>query len=137
VIGGMTPIACLAVITSSNAPQWSPPVIGGMTRTTSKNGALPEVAAMEPAGDQRDDNQGEEYHNSGRDAPQWSPPAIGENTCSHRPPLCRMVMPQWGPPAIGGSTSHPPMPIRIHQSAAMEPACNRREHDTHTRAADR
>ena len=92
----------IADLTAS--PQWSPPLIGGSTFTTS--GVVPAVSP-----------------------PQWSPPLIGgSTTISHDPAFTEAVAAM--EPAVDrrehrrAATGHGAGP-----PAAMEPAVDRREHD--------
>src|SRR5579875_957341 len=96
-------------------PQWSPPVMGGMT--------------SEP-----------QYGTNEQLLPQWSPPVMGGMTrWKSGPPgkgdraamgaarSPRSSAPQWSPPVMGGMTSAPSTTISAPSGAAMEPARNGRD----------
>src|SRR5512133_3367625 len=86
---------------SRSAPQWSPPLMGGMTPDPGAErrapvpgaamepaadgrddvgvrgrGGLPRAAAMEPAADGRDDDLWHEELTHMEEQPQWSPPLM-------------------------------------------------------------
>src|SRR5579875_1505578 len=108
-------------------PQWSPPVMGGMTRPGRvRLGRLPP-AAMEPARNGRDDSQPSWSYPSRSQPPQWSPPVMGGMT--YRPIAVASVpeMPQWSPPVMGGMTRLARTGARRGGKAAMEPARNGRD----------
>src|SRR5579875_1140811 len=60
-------------------PQWSPPVMGGMTGPCSLAASQAKGAAMEPARNGRDDRPGPRPLPAER-GPQWSPPVMGGMT---------------------------------------------------------
>jgi hypothetical protein len=80
-----------------------PPKISGMTRRQPLHGVTGDHAAMEPAGDRRD-----EVHPVIRMAHIWAAP-------------------QWGPPMNGGTTVEPGGAPGHTGLTAMEPAGHRRD----------
>src|SRR5579875_3071550 len=83
-------------------PQWSPPVMGGMTSRL----IYPVYTVYRP---------------------QWSPPVMGGMTQKIPHTTPRSSSPQWSPPVMGGMTRPAPDPPRPRQGAAMEPARNGRD----------
>src|SRR5215467_8627973 len=101
------------------SPQWSPPMIGGMTAAGVEGDLAEQAAAMEPADDRRDDaatTLGIQHYQK---MPQWSPPMIGGMT--GRRPVIRgnYETPQWSPPMIGGMTFPATSIVSAIQVAAM------------------
>src|SRR6202034_1270554 len=79
VMGGMTP-GLLDRLDRDHVPQWSPPVMGGMT--PARPGHLPVLHL-----------------------PQWSPPVMGGMTPDSGPSTAGdSPKPQWSPPVMGGMT---------------------------------
>ena len=84
-------------------PQWSPPVIGGVTLLIFQNDVP-------------------------RKMPQWSPPVIGGVTGPPAlPPGLKLSRPQWSPPVIGGVTLKAEAMQQSPREATTEPAGNRRD----------
>src|SRR5579875_432126 len=83
-------------------PQWSPPVMGGMT------GYPCWLVAAEPL-------------------PQWSPPVMGGMTLEVALLEASPLTPQWSPPVMGGMTREPVDEHGPADRAAMEPARNGRD----------
>ena len=54
-VGGMTAPTSLKTLPSWVRPQWSPPLVGGMTRRDGEDAIRDREAAMEPAAGGRDD----------------------------------------------------------------------------------
>src|SRR5579875_661613 len=84
-------------------PQWSPPVMGGMTGPCSLAASQAKGAAMEPARNGRDDRPGPRPLPAER-GPQWSPPVMGGMTPDRSPARAGPGRPQWSPPVMGGMT---------------------------------
>src|SRR6266487_4158873 len=86
-------------------PQWSPPLMGGMTRALRPDQVGHVRAAMEPAADGRDDPAAAPFASLPAASPQWSPPLMGGMTALHPayPPV--IYWPQWSPPLMGGMTA--------------------------------
>ena len=125
---------------------------GGNTGPEHPSDVVPQLAAMEPAGDRREHGLGSGWRLVVR--PQWSPPLTGGNTrprfvaarehadraamepagdrrehghaVGHGPVTA--ALPQWSPPVNGGSTVMPDVSAPVIDAAAMEPAVERREH---------
>src|SRR5579875_2251484 len=132
-------------------PQWSPPVMGGMTLENAAKLRPVGVAAMEPARNGRDDPLPAGVTTPVISMPQWSPPVMGGMTPPSQRYRCAGPSPQWSPPVMGGMTSRdgydregydppqwsPPvmggMTVAVHANprrdirAAMEPARNGRD----------
>src|SRR5579875_924814 len=83
-------------------PQWSPPVMGGMT--------------SEP-----------QYGTNEQLLPQWSPPVMGGMTVRRIARASSLTAPQWSPPVMGGMTTVGTVPAPPGPVAAMEPARNGRD----------
>src|SRR5579875_3409347 len=83
-------------------PQWSPPVMGGMTARTW-------------------------HHRGPGGAPQWSPPVMGGMTARVIEPPSQVQEPQWSPPVMGGMTPLRRRVLGAGRPAAMEPARNGRD----------
>ena len=88
------------------------------------------LAAMEPAGERRDDAVNAAIARGLPWVPQWSPPVRGGTTYGSHSVLTGVTddVPQWSPPLIGGSDLQLPCSsttaVRV---AAMEPAAGQRD----------
>ncbi len=96
VMGGMTTSKCFRE-GQKTGPQWSPPVMGGMTVPVLVAAVRAEDAAMEPARNGRDDMFACRYQKSRATAPQWSPPVMGGMTS------CHILCPTNGSPRRNGA----------------------------------
>src|SRR5579875_3540499 len=94
--------AAVPAAAASQVPQWSPPVMGGMTHPVRSY-----PARSRP--------------------PQWSPPVMGGMTKMKMFGSRASTQPQWSPPVMGGMTLIT-LPHRHRRGeAAMEPARNGRD----------
>src|SRR5579875_2771391 len=102
VMGGMTREAAYRQRPEVRPP-WSQPVMGGMT-VTGDQAHGGDCAAMEPARNGRDDGgvPGDRVVIASR--PQWSPPVMGGMTAGVIDPPSQVQVPQWSPPVMGGMT---------------------------------
>src|SRR5579875_1888331 len=108
-------------------PQWSPPVMGGMTpRPGITVHAVPR-AAMEPARNGRDDRPFEQPHPAEAREPQWSPPVMGGMTMQHSVTVPAVRVAAMEPARNGRDDQHHPHRLAVHRLAAMEPARNGRD----------
>ena len=67
------------------SPQWSPPVNGGSNHQENRVGVHHHIAAMEPAGERREQRTRGFCGSEGIAPPQWSPPVNGGSSV----PVCR------------------------------------------------
>src|SRR5579875_3888396 len=94
--------AAVPAAAASQVPQWSPPVMGGMTHPVRSY-----PARSRP--------------------PQWSPPVMGGMTKMKMFGSRASKEPQWSPPVMGGMTGAACRPVTRTPIAAMEPARNGRD----------
>jgi hypothetical protein len=107
-------------------PQWSPPVIGGMTFEHRTLPAADVVAAMEPA-DWREHPDLATFIYNEPVPPQWSPPVIGGSAPGLVHRNVSPVAPQWSPSFTDGSIDRTARHSGDLVQAAMEPVAGRRE----------
>src|SRR5579875_1581718 len=143
----------------TSAPQWSPPVMGGMTLTRVRLPPRPRQAAMEPARNGRDDllaaallvfgagQAAMEPARNGRDDGHVDLPPAQDGLAAMEPARngrddsadsdIRLIKvePQWSPPVMGGMTARTWHHRGPGGCAAMEPARNGRDDRQGHRAA--
>ena len=88
---------------TDDVPQWSPPLDGGSNGTVLANAWAGQRAAMEPAGERREQPFNILGNIQLNDVPQWSPPVNGGNTGVTHSAQFAPAVPQWSPPVNGGS----------------------------------
>src|SRR5579875_825704 len=98
--------ASRACPTGRSRPQWSPPVMGGMTGAACRPVTRTPIAAMEPARNGRDDPQDRDPGGRLAPAAAMEPARNGRDdmfACRYQ--KSRATAPQWSPPVMGGMTS--------------------------------
>src|SRR5579875_2389968 len=118
----------------TSAPQWSPPVMGGMTLTRVRLPPRPRQAAMEPARNGRDDRH-VDLHPAQDGLAAMEPARNGRDDSADSDIRLIKVEPQWSPPVMGGMTARTWHHRGPGGCAAMEPARNGRDDRQGHRAA--
>src|SRR5579875_2691084 len=127
VMGGMT-ARVIEPPSQVQEPQWSPPVMGGMTPLRRRVLRGGHAAAMEPARNGRDDLTQSRYSQIGTGPPQWSPPVMGGMTLGRRRRRERDPRRAAMEPARNGrDDDRDRLPGHVDREAAMEPARNGRD----------
>src|SRR5579875_2213047 len=111
----------------TSAPQWSPPVMGGMTLTRVRLPPRPRQAAMEPARNGRDDLLAAALLVFGAGQAAMEPARNGRDDAADSDIRLIKVEPQWSPPVMGGMTARTWHHRGPGGCAAMEPARNGRD----------
>src|SRR5579875_3778673 len=119
----------------TSAPQWSPPVMGGMTLTRVRLPPRPRQAAMEPARNGRDDLLAAALLVFGAGQAAMEPARNGRDDGHVDLHPAKTVWPQWSPPVMGGMTARTWHHRGPGGCAAMEPARNGRDDRQGHRAA--
>ncbi len=89
-------------------PQWSPPVSGGMTRSTSAECLRHPTAAMEPALHGQDDSADAAAARHPAVLSTMEPAVDRRDDAQIAEQIALVNLPQWSPPLIGGLTRFPP-----------------------------
>src|SRR5579875_364128 len=127
VMGGMT-ARVIEPPSQVQEPQWSPPVMGGMTPLRRRVLGAGRPAAMEPARNGRGGPTQGRYRQIGDGAPQWSPPVMGGMTLGRRRRRERDPRRAAMEPARNGrDDDRDRLPGHVDREAAMEPARNGRD----------
>ena len=90
-------------LTGRKVPQWSPPVNGGSSIRVLPGDGAARVAAMEPAGERREQLAPVDLGHYDDLLPQWSPPVNGGSRPRVGVNRDTRNGPQWSPPVNGGS----------------------------------
>src|SRR5579875_2852138 len=106
----------------TSAPQWSPPVMGGMTLTRVRLPPRPRQAAMEPARNGRDDLLAAALLLFEAGQAAMEPARNGRDDSADSDIRLIKVEPQWSPPVMGGMTARTWHHRGPGGCAAMEPA---------------